>query len=82
MRRTLLILASAIGATSAAVPPAMAQVGYLFNGPAPSYAWQNPDGSYDTYGDFSQALWGTPCGIECQRRARVRWGLPPDDPHP
>ncbi len=73
---------SVIGLMTAAATPAMAQVGYFYNGPAPSYAWQNPDGSYQSYGDFSMALWGTPCGIECQQKARARWGIAPPPPHP
>ncbi len=77
MRPKILTWLSVIGLMAAATP-AMAQ-GSWFKGPAPSFNYQNPDGSYDSYTDFSRALWGMPCGIECTRRAAKRWGLVP--PH-
>ncbi|MHB8886611.1 MAG: hypothetical protein ACYC5H_16310 [Methylovirgula sp.] len=68
----------------AAATPAMAQMGW-YRAPGPSFSYQSPDGSYDSYTDFSRALWGMPCGIECTHRAEVRWGLipahPPVPPH-
>lgn len=36
-------------------------------------AYQAPDGSYPSYGDFIQQLDGIPCDIECWSRAQARW---------
>jgi len=54
----------------------------VYYAPAPwliiqSSSYQAPDGSYDSYTDFSRALWGMPCGIECTRRHQESWGLAP-----
>ncbi len=81
MRSKILAWLAVIGLVTAVATPALAQVRW-YNGSPPSFYWQNPDGSYPSYGDFSQALWGTPCGIECTRRAEIRWGMIPAHPHP
>lgn len=44
---------------------------------SPSFAYQGPDGTYDSLSDLSRAIHGVPCGIECTRRAEIRWGLIP-----
>jgi hypothetical protein len=36
-------------------------------------AYQLPDGSYPTYGDFIQELDGVPCDIDCRARAQKNW---------
>lgn len=80
MRSKILPLIGLAAATAFFATPALAWEGWFGEAP-PSFAHQNPDGSYPTYGDYSQSLWGTPCGIECMHDAAVRWGLiPPDVP--
>lgn len=80
MRRKILIWLSVIGLLTAAATPAMAQVGW-FGAPPPSFYYQNPDGTYDSYEDFNRELRGIPCGIDCTRRAAERWGLIPRQPY-
>jgi len=84
MQARILTWASVIALMASAATPALAQPSWLNGlfGPAPSFAYQNPDGSYPSYTDFSEALSGMPCGIECQAKARARWGLPPPPPPP
>lgn len=80
MRPKILTWLTAIGLATAAATPALAHGTWY--GPAPSFSYQNPDGSYDSYSDFIRDLRGIPCGIECTQRAEVRWGLaPPPHPH-
>lgn len=43
---------------------------------APPDNYQGPGGHYDSPADFIRSLNGTPCGMECSERARLRWGLP------
>jgi hypothetical protein len=56
-----------IGATgvllSAAAPPASAQ-------------YQGPHGHYDSLSDYTRSVGGTPCGINCTRRAQQHWARP------
>ncbi len=35
--------------------------------------YQGPHGHYSSQSDFIRSLNGTPCGIECERRADARW---------
>lgn len=80
MRCKNLALLGAIFLAPFAATPAFALQGW-FNQAPPGFAHQNPDGSYPSYGDYSQSLWGTPCGINCMHTAAERWGLiPPDVP--
>ncbi len=79
MRPKILTWLRIVGLVTAAATiatPAMAEDGWFGNAP-PSFAYQNPDGSYPSYTEFSRALWGMPCGIECTRRAEARWGMIP-----
>lgn len=39
--------------------------------------YQGPDGAYDSLVELSREVNGVPCGIDCQRRALVRWGYAP-----
>lgn len=50
--------------------------GWLDRAP-PSFAYQNPDGTYPSVSDLSRAVNGVPCGVECEADAAVRWGLAP-----
>ncbi len=57
----------------AVATPALSQTFY----DAPNFYYQGPDGTYDSLSDFVRAIHGTPCGIECTKRAEIRWGLAP-----
>jgi hypothetical protein len=48
----------------------------------PSFNYQAPDGSYESYSDFSRAINGVPCGVECTYKAALRWGLIPPPGYP
>lgn len=84
MRVTLSTWLPIIGLLTLAATPAMAQTqgGHTgFWGTAPSFYYQSPDGSYDSYADYIRDLRGRPCGIECTQRAEARWGLIPPRHH-
>lgn len=74
---TLATLATSLTAVAGAASAAnssqarnyMAMSGYTGS---PS-AYQLPDGSYPTYGDFIQELDGVPCDIECRANAQKNW---------
>ncbi len=68
-----------IGLMTAAATPAMAQAPW-YSGAPPSFYYQGPDGTYDSLSDLSRAIRGIPCGLECTRRAEVRWGMIPAKP--
>lgn len=74
MQPKVLTWISAIGLALAATP-ALAQTSWY--GAPPSFFYQGPDGSYDSYGDLTRSIRGVPCGVECTHRAAVRWGLIP-----
>ncbi len=74
MRSRLFALLGLAGVMAAAAP-AFAQP--VYNDNPPDFYYQAPDGSYDSISDLSRAIWGVPCGIECTKRAEIRWGLAP-----
>ncbi|QXX73768.1 hypothetical protein MHY1_00568 [Methylovirgula sp. HY1] len=41
-----------------------------------SSPYENADGSYPSYGDFSRSFNGVPCGIACKQRAERRQTVP------
>jgi hypothetical protein len=62
----------------------MAQTGRVGNpdmfAPWPDHAYsiyQGPDGTYDSYADYTRDVNGIPCGIDCTRRAAERWSRTP-----
>lgn len=80
MRPKILTWLPVIGLLTVVATPAMAQANWYnvpYGGAPPSFYYQGPDGSYDSYTDFISALNGIPCGIECTRRAEERWGMVP-----
>ncbi len=84
MRSKILTWLPVIGLLTAAATPAMAHETWYngwFSGAPPSFAYQGPDGRYDSLSDLVRAVHGIPCGIECTRRAEVRWGMIPAHPH-
>jgi hypothetical protein len=41
-----------------------------------SAQYQGPRGGYDSLSDYSRSVEGTPCGMNCTRRAQQRWARP------
>ncbi|WP_297300472.1 hypothetical protein [uncultured Methylovirgula sp.] len=39
--------------------------------------YQQPDGTYDSLGDFVRDVNGTPCGVDCPAPSRVIFASPP-----
>ncbi len=35
--------------------------------------YQGPDGTYESLSDYTRAIEGTPCGMNCTLRAQQRW---------
>lgn len=42
--------------------------------------YQNPDGSYDSLADLTDAINGVPCGVDCTAKSLAHWGYAHDDP--
>ncbi|MGB8278790.1 MAG: hypothetical protein WCF20_12785 [Methylovirgula sp.] len=83
MRPKILTWLPVIGLLTVVATPAMAQANWYnapYGGAPPSFYYQGPDGSYDSLSDLVRAVRGIPCGIECTRRAEVRWGMIPAHP--
>ena len=80
MRPKILIWLPVIGLMTTAASPALAQANW-YGGAAPSYSYQAPDGTYDSYSDLTRSIRGIPCGVTCTQRAAVRWGQIPPPPH-
>lgn len=86
MRSKILAFVGIGAAAAALATPAFAWDGGYggwddgwFDRAPPSYYRQNPDGTYPSISDLSQAVQGTPCDAECAHDAAVRWGFVP--PH-
>lgn len=80
MRNGMISLLGLAAVTALMTTPAAAWEGWFDRAP-PSFAYQNPDGTYPSVSDLSRAVNGVPCGVECTADAEVRWGLvPPPGP--
>jgi hypothetical protein len=76
MQTALLITLAATAAGCAAMAlarPAQAQDGFFWYSPPPNPSYQTPDGGYYSAADFSRAIWGIPCGVQCTQHAYAYW---------
>jgi hypothetical protein len=70
----LAVLFTALAATASSADSSRARnyTALSGNGGSPS-AYQLPDGSYPTYGDFIEELDGVPCDMNCRANAQKNW---------
>jgi len=70
----LMSAGAAVFLLSAAAPAvSSAQDQVLYRPVVPYSPYTAPDGTYDSLADYTRAIRGTPCGINCARAAQERW---------